>query len=97
MKIAAIFNTCGISGRENVGNYITSIRNILDQDFDDFRVAISSCKNNKDTQNTLKEELGDSISYNFINEPLPVNVTFNHTCQKMTEAFGDIELSLIHI
>ncbi len=91
MKIAAIFNTCGISGRENAGNYITSIRNILDQDFDDFKVAISSCKNNKDTQNTLKEEFGDSISYNFINEPLPVNVTFNHTCQKMTEAFGDIE------
>ena len=55
MKLSAIYNTCGISGRENVGSYITSIRNILDQDFDDFRVAISSCKNNKETQEALKE------------------------------------------
>ena len=38
MKLLAVFNTCGISGRENVSSYIASIKNILNQDFDDFRV-----------------------------------------------------------
>ena len=90
-KVLAVFNTCGISGRENVSNYITSIKNILSQEFDNFRVAVSSCKNNKDTQQALVSEFGDSITYNFINEPLPINVTFNHTCQKATEAFRDID------
>ena len=94
MKLLAVFNTCGISGRENVSSYIASIKNILNQDFDDFRVLISSCKNNKQTQQALISEFGDSVSYNFINEPLPINVTFNLSCQKATETFGEIDTYL---
>ena len=91
MKLLVVYNTCGISKRENISNYITSINNILSQEFDDFRVAVSSCKNSKDTQQALTSEFGDSITYNFINEPLPINVTFNHTCQKATEVFNNID------
>ena len=94
MKLLSVFNTCGISGRENASSYIASVKNILNQDFDDFRVLISSCKNNKQTQQALISEFGDSVSYNFINEPLPINVTFNHSCQKATETFGEIDTYL---
>jgi hypothetical protein len=91
MKLAIVFNTCGLSGRENVDGYIDSINNILDQDFDDYRVILSSCLNSPTVRNRLVAEFEDRISYNFINELLPVNVTFNHSALKAYEEFGKFD------
>ena len=41
-KLLAVYNTCGIGGRVNVDNYITSLESLLSQDFSDMLVALSS-------------------------------------------------------
>ena len=94
MKLCIVFNICGISGRENVNYYISSIKSILNQEFDDFRIVISSCLSSPFVIETLLKEFGDSVSYNFINEVLPVNITFNQTAIKFTEEFGTPEAYL---
>lgn len=94
MKLAIIFNTCGISGHENVNRYVHSIHSILSQKFDDFRVIVSSCLNSDRTKNLLNSEFKDAISYSFIDERLPVNITFNKSIQNSVEAFGESEAYL---
>ncbi len=89
-KLAVVFNTCGIK-RESPENYITNIKSILDQDFDGSRIILSSCLNSEAARDLVRREFGDNISYNYIDEVLPVNVTFNHSCIKVKEHFGDFE------
>jgi hypothetical protein len=82
-----IFNTCGLSGRENSDAYIRSLNEILSQDTQ-YRIIISSCYNNEITLSKLFKEFGRKISYNIIKDVLPVNITFNHTVQKCVQNFG---------
>jgi len=89
-KLAIIFNTCGIK-RESLNNYINNIQSILDQDFDGARVILSSCLNSQKVREFIHDSFGDRISYNYIDEVLPVNVTFNHSCIKARDEFGDFE------
>ena len=44
-RVLSVFNTCGISGRENVRHYVESIKGIVDQKFEGHQVALSSCRN----------------------------------------------------
>ena len=44
-KMLVVYNTCGFSGRESVDWYIKCINSILEQDFEDFRVVVSSVGN----------------------------------------------------
>jgi hypothetical protein len=90
-KLAVIFNTCGVSRRENVSHYISAINSILSQDFDNFHVVLSSCLNSPAVQNEMREEFGDRISYNFVNELVPVPVSFNHSIEKYVEHYGAAE------
>lgn len=93
-KVLAVFNTCGISGRENVFSYVKSIESILAQDFDDFKVALSSCKNTPDSINQLQNVFSNRITFNVIQDLVPVNVSFNHTVQKNVEHFGNFDTYL---
>lgn len=88
-KILVVYNTCGISGRENSSSYIDSIKAILDQDFDSFDVVVSSCLNSELTKNNLLNEYKGKVKFNFINEKHPVNVTFNHSIMKSIEHNGE--------
>lgn len=76
-KLLVTFNICGISGNEDVDHYIKVIHQILNQDFDNYRIIISSCLSSIKTRTRLLKEFGNAVSYNFINEILPVLVTFN--------------------
>ena len=78
-KILVVYNTCGISGKDNSTSYIRSMNNILEQEFSGFDLVMSSCLNHQDTRNAVMEAIGSSAKYNFIYERHPVNVTFNHT------------------
>tara|TARA_R110002020_G_scaffold256040_1_gene469665 strand:+ start:4 stop:945 length:942 start_codon:yes stop_codon:yes gene_type:complete len=90
-KLLVVFNTCGINGGFNFNNYCASLHSILRQDLDGIEIALSSCLNNEGEIFMLKEEFGDRISYNAINQKLPVSVTFNHTVEKCREKLGDFE------
>jgi hypothetical protein len=90
-KILVVYNTCGISGKENSKYYINSLKSILSQDFDSFDIVVSSCLNSKLTRQALVSEFSNRVKYNFINEKHPVNVTFNHSIEKTVENFGEYD------
>ena len=90
-KILVVYNTCGISGKENSSFYIDSLHSILNQEFDGFDVVMSSCLNSDKTRSNVFDIFKNKIKYNFINERHPVNVTFNHSIRKTIEKFGEYE------
>lgn len=77
-NILVVYNTCGISGKENSSVYIKNISSILKQNCE-FDLVISSCLNSDYTINNLKKYFGKNVKYNIIEERHPVNVTFNHS------------------
>ena len=90
-KLLVVYNTCGFSGQEQVEWYIDCINNILNQDFEDYRVVVSSCGNSIRIIKKLLQTFGNKISYNFINDRITVNMSFNHTVQKCVEKYGEFE------
>ena len=90
-KMLVVYNTCGFSGRENVEWYIDCINNILNQNFDDFHVVISSCGNSIGVIKRLLNEFKGRVSFNFTNERITVNQSFNHTVQKCVEELGEFD------
>lgn len=87
-RILCIYNTCGISGKDNTDYYISAIESILGQNFDGFHVVLSSCLNSEEQINKLKSHFGHYISYNIIHEKFTVDQTFNHTVYQCVDRFG---------
>ena len=90
-KLLVVYNTCGFSGREHIEWYVDCINNLLDQEFEDFRLVISSCGNKLPVIKKLVQTFKDKVSYNFINDRITVNQSFNHTVKKCVEEFGEFE------
>lgn len=90
-KMLVVYNTCGFGRTENVDWYIDCINSILRQDFDDFHVILSSCGNSINVIKKLYAEFKDKISFNFTNERITVNQSFNHSVQKAVENMGEFE------
>jgi hypothetical protein len=90
-NVLAIYNTCGLSGRNNSATYINHLRPILSQDCPGYRVVLSDCCNSEEVRVKLMEEFGDAMSYNFIDDKLPLNITCNATAKAMTERFGQFD------
>lgn len=92
-RLLVVYNTCGIkpSSQQNLPYYFESINNILGQDLDGIHVVLSGCAHQAHIAQQIKDTLQQKISYNFIPEVLPVNVTFNDTVLQCIEAFGEFE------
>jgi len=86
-----VYNTCGFSGREHVDWYIDCINNLLEQDFQDFKLVVSSCGNRMPVIKKLVSTFKNRVSFNFINDRITVNQSFNHTVKKCVEEFGEFE------
>ena len=87
MKLLAIYNTCGIDCIEKIDWYKQCIHSLLNQQFKDYRVILSSCKNSDSVKCQLQKEFGNDISYNFIDDVVPILVSFNHTILKCIQSF----------
>lgn len=87
-EIIAIFNTAGVSGKENAQFYIGAIHALLNQKDVDCRVVLSSWRNSDKDRDILMAEFKDRISYNFIDDHAPVSITFNHSCMMAEREFG---------
>lgn len=87
--ILVVYNTCGISGKENSLSYIKNIKSILQQDFESFDIVVSSCMVNILTKMMLLQEFENVVKFNFINEIHPVNVTFNHSVMQTIDRYGE--------
>lgn len=90
-KILAVYNICGISGKENTNHYIESIESILSQNFDSFDLVVSSCLSKPDTIKNLYDKFQGKIFINNVLEKHPVNVTFNHSINTCINRFGEYE------
>lgn len=89
-QLLVIFNTCGIN-RENPLGYSSHINTILNQNFKDFHLCISSCMNSKYCTNFLINQFGNFISYNQIYDKLPISITFNDSVEQCVNTFGEFE------
>lgn len=85
--ILVIYNICGISKKENHDYYCQSINSILSQK-GNFRLVISGCFVDEKIKKILHERFGSKISYLWIDDKLPLNITFNYAVKKSIEIFG---------
>tara|TARA_R110000824_G_scaffold381725_1_gene574601 strand:+ start:4401 stop:5420 length:1020 start_codon:yes stop_codon:yes gene_type:complete len=92
MKQLVVYNICGLnSNTDNVSNYQLSLDSILNQDFTDYKVVVSSCCSKKEHIDRLKRRYGKRISYILYNDVYPVNITFNRSVQLFKEHIPNIE------
>ena len=67
------------------------LNQILEQEDVDQHVVMSSCLNSMECLKEVYATFGKKISYNYIAEALPVNVTFNKTVQECIKKFGKFD------
>ena len=92
MKILVIYNICGIKFN-NLEMWSNHLQDILNQDYPNFTVAVSGCvvsDSSKIELEKLKTKYSNVI-FNWIEDILPVNVTFNHTAQVCTKQLGEFD------
>ena len=89
-KVLLVYNTCGIRG-DNTKHYIECINTFLNQNFEGFRIVLSSCKNSTECIKELYATFGNKISYCLTPELHTVNITFNNAVRKAVREFGDFE------
>ena len=92
MRVLVVYNICGIKFN-NLEMWSNHLQDILNQEYSNFTVAVSGCVVSEDSKIEL-EKLKDKYSnivFNWIEDILPVNVTFNHTVQVCTEQLGEFD------
>ena len=91
-KIAVIYNICGLGNPQNVKVYKEALNSILTQTFmPNCELFISSCMSKPHVENDLRITYDKKINFNWIDENLPLTVTFNHTVRKAIEIYGNFE------
>ena len=83
-KYLVIYNICEI-GKTNLQWYIQCIDNLLKINYSKYDLAISGCMVTNNTKQELLKRYKDKIYINFIDCRLPLNITFNHTVNKIVE------------
>lgn len=86
MKTLAVYNCCQISRRDNTAFYQTALRNLLRQDV---HVCIQGCMMTDETKKILEDEFARRMSILWIDEPQPLNVSFNLAVTAMRELVSD--------
>jgi hypothetical protein len=89
-KVLLVYNTCGVR-KDNAEHYIKCINTFLEQDFEGFRVVLSSCRNSPECIRKIYSTFGNKISYCLTPELHTVNITFNKACQESVKEFGEFE------
>jgi hypothetical protein len=89
-KFLVVYNTCEIRSN-NLFWYIDCLRNLLRQDYPNYKVIVSGCKLTEATKRGLVQHFGDNLWYNFIDDVYTVNVTFNHTVKTIAKEVGGFD------
>jgi hypothetical protein len=89
--VLVIYNTCGLSGRDNVAHYVRCMANLLNQDCPKFHLVLSDCCTSGRSREKILAHFKDTISYNFIDDVLPLNVTVNSTIGMCVDHFGEFD------
>ena len=86
-KYLVVYNICEINHR-NCEWYIKCIDSLLASTYKEFDFAISGCLISPETKKDLQKKYSSRAFLNFIDSRLPVNITFNHTVNKIVEMVG---------
>jgi hypothetical protein len=88
-NILVIYNICGLK-YDNISMWLNHLKDIAEQKYSNFTLAVSGCIVSERSKRILEDFKTQypNIVLNFIEDKLPVNVTFNHTAQVCTEQFG---------
>lgn len=76
--------------RENTQHYIRVLDGLLMQDMQ-LDIVVSACMSSEETKAILKDRYTNQVMFNFIDEVLPVNVTFNHTVIEAVKRRGEYD------
>lgn len=93
-KLLIVYNICEIAGNGNSATYIDHLRALLSQqgfEDNDLKFAVSGCMVTDITQYRLTTLFGNHLSYNFVQQNVPLSVSFNDTIDRCTEAFGEFD------
>jgi len=92
MRILVVYNICGIKFN-NLEMWSNHLQDILNQEYSNFTVAVSGCIVSDESKVELEKlkEKHNNIVFNWIEDKVPVNVTFNHTAQVCTEQLGEFD------
>jgi hypothetical protein len=93
-RLLVIYNICGISGFQNHAYYEDAIKSVLAQKGfapGELKLVVSSCLSLDWTVHHLTHTFGNSISYNWITESVPLGISFNHTVKESVKRFGEFE------
>lgn len=95
-KLLAVYNCCEIARPANYPWYANSIESLIRQSMnskypEDYQIVVSGCALSDATQQTLQHQFGNHISLNYIEDPVPLPITFNDTVQQCVDHFGPFE------
>jgi len=86
--LLVVYNTCDLKGKDNTDYYISSIRSILNQNFENFKLIVSDCCSPSHLRQKIYDEFKNQIAYNYIDTLVPVNVSFNHSVREGIKKWG---------
>lgn len=91
MSLMIIYNTCGLSKRENSSFYIKHINSIMNQNLQDKKIIFSGCLISTETFEKVHAEFKGKIGYCLTNENLAVNQSFNLAVLSGIQEFGEFD------
>ena len=88
-NILIVYNICGIKFN-NIEMWMNHLEDIINQDYPNYKIAISGCKVSEESKQIFTElkSKHNNIILNWIEDILPISVTFNQTVQVCTKEFG---------
>lgn len=92
-KLLIIYNICELKPkRDNSLNYQKILSTLFSQSIiNDCKIVISGCKVSNNTKKILENYFKDKVSYNWIEDAINVNVTFNLSVLESIKNFGEFE------
>lgn len=91
-KILVVYNICGIKFN-NIDMWLNHLEDITTQSYPNYKIAISGCKINDSSKQKLIDfkNKHNNVILNFIDEILPISITFNQTVQICVKEFGPFD------
>ena len=93
MKILTIYNTCGINANRTDW-YTKCLQSVIDQDYPDNKIVMSSCLNSEGCITAIKDKFQDLVDIVLFSDPYIVNTTCNRSIQLMVEKYGEFDAYL---
>ena len=90
MKILTIYNICGIKHEQSLW-YGQCLQSIMDQNYSDNKIVVSSCINTDNCINYIKSLFGDTLDICRFKDPYTVNITFNKSVQEAVKRYGEFD------